>query len=258
MNLRSLSLVIPKLLRIFFWTIQADQSRHKFLNHYDLNMEKFQSYQFRQINPDDDIAFLKKNKNKSFQSYQFRQINPDTEISQPLLTTNSCFNRINSGRSIPTERNTWIEIGRLRVSIVSIQADQSRRWKHARKSTHVCEVSIVSIQADQSRQEQSWLLLKQIWTFQSYQFRQINPDEYLLCWKIMKVSCFNRINSGRSIPTITMPTKAEVTKMVSIVSIQADQSRQGDSIIIVAHYNVRFQSYQFRQINPDCWRLWFV
>ena len=62
---------------------------------------------------------------------------------------------------------------------------------------------------------------------------------------------FNRINSGRSIPTSGGYTQAyDITGQVSIVSIQADQSRQGwmtcDEVSLV-----KFQSYQFRQINPD-------
>ena len=62
---------------------------------------------------------------------------------------------------------------------------------------------------------------------------------------------FNRINSGRSIPTSGGYTQAyDITGQVSIVSIQADQSRQGwmtcDEVSLV-----KFRSYQFRQINPD-------
>ena len=62
------------------------------------------------------------------------------------------FNRITSGRSIPTRRK--LEKGTLvsGVSIVSIQADQSR---HSHDEDIASDeediVSIVSIQADQSR-----------------------------------------------------------------------------------------------------------
>ena len=62
--------------------------------------------------------------------------------------------------------------------------------------------------------------------FQSYQFRQINPDPY---WN---------------------HSSQYIEEEVSIVSIQADQSRlkdlYGPDIEITM-----FQSYQFRQINPD-------
>ena len=60
------------------------------------------------------------------------------------------FNRINSGRSIPTRRK--LEKGTLvsGVSIVSIQADQSRLNRMI-KAYGGKPVSIVSIQADQSR-----------------------------------------------------------------------------------------------------------
>ena len=62
--------------------------------------------------------------------------------------------------------------------------------------------------------------------FQSYQFRQINPDGMSHITKDEAIKSFNRINSGRSIQTLD---KAE----------QENFSSAG------------FQSYQFRQINPD-------
>ena len=67
-----------------------------------LNTE-FQSYQFRQINPDmtELIACMVLNQHR-FQSYQFRQINPDEEEASILIKSNKD------------------------VSIVSIQTDQSR------------------------------------------------------------------------------------------------------------------------------------
>ena len=63
---------------------------------------KFQSYQFRQINPDKDCPEKYVKYVKRFQSYQFRQINPDVFIRCKL---NICIHK---------------------VSIVSIHADQSR------------------------------------------------------------------------------------------------------------------------------------
>ena len=88
--------------------------------------------------------------------------------------------------------------------------------------------------------------------------------------------CFNRINSGRSIPTMTAKTLADIVNApfqsyqfrqinpdlvkrqktslkegVSIVSIQADQSRLGTSYRRKKMFDSGFQSYQFRQINPD-------
>ena len=88
-------------------------------------------------------------------------------------------------------------------------------------------VSIVSIQADQSRL--GYALPKEISqypTFQSYQFRQINPD------------FGDRFNAW------------DIPELVSIVSIQADQSRHTLAEILDSGVTV-FQSYQFRQINPD-------
>ena len=126
MNLRSLSLVIPTLLRIFFWTIQADQSRQqKYREALDF-IKKFQSYQFRQINPDNAAEHSTVKKVFGFQSYQFRQINPDYVIAILHSFFVYCFNRINSGRSIPTIKEEEKEEENGIVSIVSIQADQSR------------------------------------------------------------------------------------------------------------------------------------
>ena len=131
-------------------SIQADQSRRVQEQYPNAEIELFQSYQFRQINPD---------------------------ISRGGFRSLSLI-----------------------VSIVSIQADQSRLNKEAISGTLTRTVSIVSIQADQSRQDHEKALVEIINKFQSYQFRQINPDE--LKFEIDKEE-----------------------KSVSIVSIQADQSR---------------------------------
>jgi hypothetical protein len=42
--------------------------------------EMFQSYQFRQINPDDAMDEISLTYYETFQSYQFRQINPDSYL----------------------------------------------------------------------------------------------------------------------------------------------------------------------------------
>ena len=61
---------------------------------------------------------------------------------------------------------------------------------------------------------------------------------------------FNRINSDRSIPTLYDGRTYDTCLGVSIVSIQTDQSRQKP--ITMPKINLgEFQSYQFRQINPD-------
>ena len=63
--------------------------------------------------------------------------------------------------------------------------------------------------------------------FQSYQFRQINPDVGSVAVSRPEYDRFNRINSGRSIPTLNhVWLRVQVATIVSIVSIQADQSRQ--------------------------------
>ena len=58
-------------------SIQADQSRLHNLYVGHLFDDVFQSYQFRQINPDDEASKLPVITAPPFQSYQFRQINPD-------------------------------------------------------------------------------------------------------------------------------------------------------------------------------------
>ena len=66
----------------------------------------FQSYQFRQINPDTYKVHNERAIMYAFQSYQFRQINPDQKEVKPIAVCIRGFNRINSGRSIPTLQNT--------------------------------------------------------------------------------------------------------------------------------------------------------
>ena len=89
----------------------------------------FQSYQFRQINPDPDVVRLGVQYKEKFQSYQFRQINPDNGEGENMLGRVLSFNRINSGRSIPTFEAKKLGKTVNLVSIVSIQADQSRLCK---------------------------------------------------------------------------------------------------------------------------------
>ena len=141
------------------------------------SFDNFQSYQSRQINPDQFIfvltaiptrtSFNRINPNSSipttetgycvvklfdeFQSYQSKQINPDFKTSISTLSTLPCFNRINSDRSIPTLPDLQNNATYGKVSIVSIKTVQSRLRK------------LVETYG-------GWL------TFQSYQSRQINPD----------------------------------------------------------------------------------
>ena len=112
------------------------------------------------------------------------------------------FNRINSGRSIPT-------LPPLRKSLRLLLRFQSYQFRQINPDNEIfehyyvtkCEVSIVSIQADQSRRVYILVVFCFLVEFQSYQFRQINPD------------IVPAINQGQF-------------WIVSIVSIQADQSRQ--------------------------------
>ena len=56
--------------------------------------------------------------------------------------------------------------------------------------------------------------------------------------------------SGRSIPTRYREVENILFQSVSIVSIQADQSRRS-YVYGLDKEAIEFQSYQFRQINPD-------
>ena len=158
MNLRSLSLVIPTLLRIFFWTIQADQSRRcvEIWEIYDeefrfnrINSGRsiptidimargkesgmFQSYQFRQINPDEEFNQEEEYYYVSrFQSYQFRQINPDTRTWTNGNKYNELFQSYQFRQINPDVVIQHVDGTFETVSIVSIQADQSRRFHWGR------------------------------------------------------------------------------------------------------------------------------
>ena len=138
-----------------------------------------------------------------FQSYQFRQINPDVgsvAVSRPEYDR---FNRINSGRSIPTLNHVW-----LRVQVATI-------------------VSIVSIQADQSR-----LLEIEVRIFLKNGFNRINSGRSIptkrqqplrLIWILVSIVSIQADQSRRGDKNVkdALGENAEV----SIVSIQADQSR---------------------------------
>ena len=137
----------------------------------------------------------------------FNRINSGRSIPTWSSQVSDCiwftgFNRINSCRSIPTEQNKVEIMANIIVSIVSIHADQSRHCKTDMLNKWSSAVSIVSIHADQSRLHPN-----------------TNWDE---SWRYS----FNRINSCRSIPTlIGVYYESLRSIIVSIVSIHADQSR---------------------------------
>ena len=115
-------------------------------------MESFQSYQFMQINPDLILRLSCQLVLIMFQSYQFMQINPDVLIRLPegvseLKFQSYQFMQINPDKKLELPAKLFY----FPVSIVSIHADQSRRY---------CAI----------------LLSKLVLEFQSYQFMQINPD----------------------------------------------------------------------------------
>ena len=164
------------------------------------------------------------------------------------------FNRINSGRSIPTSMSVATTVlDAAEVSIVSIQADLSRRGGSRRLPYSNGSVSIVSIQADLSRRESLLEPLLKVYRVSIVSI-QADLSRRVAVWyiTIVSVKCFNRINSGRSIPTRLFSWHwHDSGESVSIVSIQADLSRplflSGTEVTV----NKTFQSYQFRQIYPD-------
>ena len=138
------------------------------------------------------------------------------------------FNRINPDRSIPTTETGYCVVKRF-DEFQSYQSKQINpdEQKHAWETRYHSRVSIVSIQTDQSRPSRgsAWLLpptpsfnrinpnrsiptslaprmRQQEIPFQSYQSKQINPDQ-------KSITLITLFNGG-----------------VSIVSIQTDQSRQ--------------------------------
>ena len=135
----------------------------------------------------------------------------------------------------------------LKVSIVSIQADQSRHRNKDGSLKLICDgVSIVSIQADQSRPTYDPYLDRNV---DDVSIVSIQADQSRLWFEFKRfeevLKGFNRINSGRSIPTGEREPepKPEPTK-VSIVSIQADQSRPHKTV------KSTFGSYKsFNRIN---------
>ena len=146
------------------------------LNEYDLADPRFQSYQSRQINPDGYITADEISLRNKFQSYQSKQINPDNWYHQLIFEATWRFNRINPNRSIPTMLGLYLMDMKLKC-FNRINPNRS-----------------IPTVLDALREKK---LGK---GFQSYQSKQINPDDH--DWQIV-ATCYE----------------------VSIVSIQTDQSR---------------------------------
>ena len=96
--------ILPAQGEVSIVSIQTDQSRRLRITRKVAVAFAFQSYQSKQINPDPVLDALRDKKLGKFQSYQSRQSNPDVQ------------------------RNLW-KSSRWKVSIVSIQTDQSRRLR---------------------------------------------------------------------------------------------------------------------------------
>ena len=159
------------------------------------------------------------------------------------------FNRINPNRSIPTQQYWYGEMFRCCVSIVSIKTAQSRRLTRSYHLPYLKSFNRINPNRSIPTVPPKEVTRLIIW-FQSYQSRQINPDQKKMRrWK-WPVNSFNRINPDRSIPTSTWGDNSTETNSVSIVSIQTDQSRLC-KIQTPTEKDFKFQSYQSRQINPD-------
>ena len=97
-----------------------------------------------------------------------------------------------------------------------------------------------------------WPLSRFVIGFQSYQFRQINPDVNVnSSSSLISLPSFNRINSGRSIPT-----SWDAEKQTTCWVLRFNRINSGRSIPTRYKWEFAdtidlFQSYQFRQINPD-------
>ena len=137
---------------------------------------------FNRINPNRSIPTSKNMLGKPviivvFQSYQSKQINPDLSVVMRQLLKLKRFNRINPNRSIPTILGTEksepekpkfqsYQSKQINPDVQQMQAPVAQQSR----------VSIVSIQTDQSR----LMMQKRI---------------------VVLLTCFNRINPNRSIPT---------------------------------------------------------
>ena len=108
-------------------SIQTDQSRPQGKEKLYEVVFRFQSYQFRQINPDLNEYDLADPSQMSFQSYQSRQINPDAVGALMFGLDIQGFQSYQSKQINPDPSKPNVEkyLNGL-VSIVSIQTDQSR------------------------------------------------------------------------------------------------------------------------------------
>ena len=136
-----------------------------------------------------------------FQSNKSRQINPNMSRQIQTASVTTRFKHINSDRSIPTKDVPILRLTSRKVSIVSIKTDLSRRFP-ART------------------------------------------------WPVLPPVSFNRINPNRSIPT-RYQTLLEIRSQASFNRINPDKAIPTFKEICGNLADEKFQSYQFRQINPD-------
>ena len=238
--------------------------------------DAFQSYQSKQINPDPDTTdssfqskhcFNRINPNrliptgmriadpacpeKEFQSYQSKQINPDVDGLVILLYGDACFNRINPNRLIPTV-NMWQNPYRMQPSfnrinpnrLIPTTTEPLQRLKRSAFQSYQSK----QINPDEFKQETYDRLLE---VFQSYQSKQINPDPVTIFAAMAAVQLFQSYQSKQINPDqIWIDFEKISTSRFNRINpnrlIPTWKQECGRSI-----WRMAFQSYQSKQINPD-------
>ena len=222
----------------------------------DLVRALFQSYQFRQINPDErdywyvsyyqvSIVSIQTDQSRRFWAWIWKTpivvvsiVSIQTDQSRLGFSThelnlpNTGFNRINSDRSIPTRKLLLSRAGG--ICFNRINSDRSIPTRKELSVLRYTKTSFNRINSDRSIPTQAigkdGISVQSM--FQSYQFRQINPD---VIWGTIQsngAASFNRINSDRSIPTFNRVINNSSITKVSIVSIQTDQSRHVKTSVV--------------------------
>ena len=164
-------------------SIQTDQSRQKMRQRYINKCLVFQSYQSKQINPDmtieEGVIFIQKRVSiVSIQTDQSRL------IGGRLLTVLICsFNRINPNRSIPTVQ-MFNSSHRISRGFNRINPNRSIPTNKRIECTWTRSHSFNRINPNRSIPTKTEKLgYAHAFGFQSYQSKQINPDQeyYSVC-----------------------------------------------------------------------------
>ena len=137
------------------------------------------------------------------------------------------FNRINPNRSIPT----WFNSPTAPIYLYGFNRINPNRS---------IPTIVASFEVQNPKKHR----------FQSHQSKQINPDTKYLVWIYLLVSCFNRINPNRSIPTFKTYLWFSYRNW-SFNRINPNRSIPTPDKVEIDRRALVFQSYQSKQINPD-------